>query len=291
MPAGIDEPDVLCVGDGDSRSVGRERRHPGRVARPVAGGEPEGVDHPVRRDVDRHDPAVAGADRPERPAVLRHGQGIRRRGAEVPVAGQVDAARGRVSEVEDVHHRTAVTADVEREQQPAVRRRCPCEREAPDRRRAVRVLERSRHQSVRGKIVEPHLVAVLELLDQVELVAAKRVERPRVPVEDDRARRIGREQHERWSSASACAAGPPDSPPCESADQAEAPCAARVASRKRVPWRDVVAGDEAPVPVDERVAGDDSCRKPPACRSLRRSSTRTGVPTELRKASRPRLRQ
>ena len=117
----IDEPDVLCVRHGDAPPVGREHRHPGRVARPRARLEAERVHDPVRRHVDRDDPAVAGTDRPERPPVVRHGQRVGRSRAVVAVTGQVDAACRRVDEVEDVHHRTAVGADVEREQVLPVR--------------------------------------------------------------------------------------------------------------------------------------------------------------------------
>ena len=121
-----------------------------------------------------------------RPSRRKHERG-RRRGGVVAGARQVDAACGRRLQVELVHHRAAVRADVQREEVAPVRRGQPRERLAPDRARLVRVLQRLRLEPAAADVDEPNLVAArAEVPDQEEVVAVQGVELPLLAGKRDR---------------------------------------------------------------------------------------------------------
>ena len=172
----------------------RGERRPRPVAEiPLRKRDPERARHVPRRHVDPDGTAVAGADSPQRATVLREQHRPRRRGAVVARARQVDAARLGSLQVELVHHRAAVLADVEREQEAAVHRGEALERLAPDRAGLVRILERRRIEPAGTDVRQQHLVAAAaEVLDQEEVVAEQRVEVPVAAIDPNYLLRLPR---------------------------------------------------------------------------------------------------
>ncbi len=172
---------------------------------PVRQRDAEGARHRAPRHIDRDHAAVARADPPERLLVLRELERPRRRRSVVTGSRQVDAARLRGLQVERVDHRAAVLTDVEREQVPAVGRREPRVRRAPDDPGLVRILQRRGLQPARADVGETHLIAArLQIADEEQVVAPERVEVPLASgnrdvallpaLRDDRERRPARAQ-------------------------------------------------------------------------------------------------
>ena len=160
-------------------------------------------------------------------------------------------------------HRAAVLTDVEREQVPAVGRREPRVRHAPDDPGFVRILQRRGLQPARADVGETNLIAArLQIADEEQVVAPERVEVPLASgnrdvallpaLRDDRERRPARTQ-------------PPDDRAAPVLrDARERPTLCQVGTSDLRPGARVVPDERSGALVDEQVASGHAGGQGPA---------------------------